>query len=168
MSGKNTVLIITLLLFAGILISGCFSGDTNETIETVTLYFSDDQAMYLVPEKREVTKADESLAELVVKELIKGPDTEDLYKTIPPEARLLSIEVEDGVAYVNFSKEIQTKHWGGSTGETFTIVSLANSLAELDGIEKMQILIEGEKIESLAGHYDCSEPFEPNWDLVKQ
>ncbi|HZK18690.1 MAG TPA: GerMN domain-containing protein [Clostridia bacterium] len=177
---KNTAVIIALLLFAGMLMGGCFTGENKgngngqdgegpvETLETVTLYFGDDQAMFLVPEVREVIKRDETMAELVVNELIKGPDADDLYKTLPPETRLLSIELEDGVAFVDFSEEIKTKHWGGSTGETFSILSLVNSLSRLDDIDMVQILIEGEVIDSLAGHYDCSEPFEPNWDLVKE
>ncbi|KJS17426.1 MAG: hypothetical protein VR69_04775 [Peptococcaceae bacterium BRH_c4b] len=134
----------------------------------VTLYFADSQAEKLLPEEREVlVENGKSLGEVVVSELIKGPRQEGLTKTIPESAKLLSLNVVDGVANVNFSKEIQTKHWGGSAGETMTVYSITNSLAKLDGIKKVQFLVEGKKVESLLGHMDTSEPVEPGMDLVE-
>jgi spore germination protein GerM len=72
------------------------------------------------------------------------------------------------VAYVDFSKEIQTKHWGGSSGEAMTIFSVVNSLARLPGVEKVQFLVEGKVQESLVGHADTTQPIAPNWNLVKK
>ena len=40
-----------------------------------------------------------------------------------------------------------------------TISSIVNSLTELEGIEAVIILINGETQETLAGHLDISEPF---------
>ena len=94
------------------------SANTAEKPVKVTLYFADSQAEKLLPEEREVpVENGKSLAEVVVNELIKGPRQEGLTKTIPESTKLLSLIVVDGVADVNFSKEIQTKHWGGAAGE---------------------------------------------------
>ena len=87
-----------------------------------------------------------------------GPEDSTLYRTIPPEAKLLGIEVKDAIAYVDFSEEIRTKHWGGSTGEIMTMGSIINSLTELEGIEKVLVLINGEIQETLVGHLEISEP----------
>ncbi|MBO8128083.1 MAG: GerMN domain-containing protein [Peptococcaceae bacterium] len=124
--------------------------------------------MYLVPETRQVTKTDETLEELIIQALIDGPATKELTRTVPKETKLLSISVADGVAYANFSQELKTKHWGGSAGEMMTIYSIVNSLARLEGIEKVQFLIEGNKEESIFGHMYTGEPIEPNWNLVKR
>ncbi|MGB9818877.1 MAG: GerMN domain-containing protein [Thermovenabulum sp.] len=134
---------------------------------TITLYFSDDGANYLVPEYREVVK-DKPLEQIIVEELIKGPQQPGHYKTIPPETKLLSIKVENGTAVVNFSKELKTKHWGGSTGEAFTIFSIVNSLTELPEIKKVEFLIEGKKEETLAGHMIFNEPFTRNENMIKK
>ena len=88
---------------------------------------------------------------IAVLELIEGPSNEDLRKTLPPETRLLSIVVNDGVAVVDFSQEFQTKHWGGSAGEGLTIQSLVKTLTSIEGIDKVQVLIQGEVIDSLVG-----------------
>jgi len=137
------------------------SDEPREEPVTVTLYFSDAEALHLVPEKREVTKGGETLEEVIIKELIKGPQEQGHNKTVPKEAKLLSVSVVDNIAYVNFSKEFSTKHWGGSTGETHTLMSVTNSLCELEGIEKVQFLLEGDKMATLAGHWDTSQPLGP-------
>lgn len=137
-----------------------------QTSEKITLYFGDGQTMYLVPEEREAARKDETLEEVIVWELIKGPRKAGLTRTIPGGARLLSVSVVEGVAYVNFSGEFKTKHWGGSAGENMTIFSVVNSLAKLPGIKKVQFLLEGEKQESILGHADTSVPIAPDWSLV--
>ncbi len=140
----------------------------KETRERITLYFGDRQAQWLVPEEREVIRKGEPLEEIVVRELIKGPAGKDLHRSIPEGAQLLSLTVAGGVARVNFSREFQTKHWGGSTGESFTVYSVVNSLTRLEGIDKVLFLVEGEKIESLAGHMDLTEPLGPSKTLIKK
>lgn len=144
------------------------SSQPAESKVTVTLYFSDDQAMYLVPEQREVTKRGETLEEVIIAELINGPVEAGLGRTIPKEAKLLSVSVVDNIAYVNFSKEFRTKHWGGSAGESHTIYSVVNSLTELDGIDKVQFLLDGDNMDTLAGHFETSEPIEPNMSMVEE
>ncbi|MDK2821146.1 MAG: hypothetical protein PWP31_1111 [Clostridia bacterium] len=180
--GKLLTILIMLLIFT-VVMSGCGkeavdsapSGENTGQLETtkpaptktkVTLYFSDQQSMYLIPEEREVLKADEGLEEVVIRELIKGPQKENLVKTIPEGTELLSTSVIDNVVYVSFSNEFKSRHWGGTAGENMTIYSVVNSLCKLPGIEKVQFLLEGEKVESILGHLDTSVPITPNWEIV--
>ena len=186
MKKKSLVLLLVLCLLVVTALTGCnTSGNNNanptelpkknepklDTVEIV-LYFSDDQAMYLVPEKRNISieegAGDEMLAASIVKELIAGPKNKELNATIPAEAKILSVKINEGVASADFSKELQTKHWGGSTGESMTLNSIANSLTELDSIDKVELLIEGKKVESLAGHWDTTVPLERNEDIIRK
>jgi germination protein M len=144
------------------------SSEPKETSESITLYFGDQEAMYLVPEVRQVVKGNQTLEEVVIAELIEGPSQSDLFQTVPKEAKLISIEVVDSVAYVNFNQDFQSKHWGGSTGEAMTLYSITNSLAKLPGIDQVQFLLEGKKQEAILGHSDTSEPIAPNWKMVKE
>ncbi|HHV35599.1 MAG TPA: GerMN domain-containing protein, partial [Syntrophomonadaceae bacterium] len=144
------------------------SAEPKETKEKVTLYFGDKEAMYLVPEEREVVVGNKKLEEVVIAELIQGPRKADTFQTIPKEAELISVEVVDGVAYVNFNQEFQTKHWGGSAGEAMTLYSITNSLAKLPDIEQVQFLLEGKKQEAILGHADTTEPISPNWSMIKE
>ena len=183
---KGLVLLVVLCLLVATALTGCSSWGKDKqkqgndpdnqqpqlaTMEVV-LYFSDDQAMYLVPEKRNITieegTGDEVLATSIIKELIAGPQNKELHATIPAEAKVLSVKIKEGVASADFSKELQSKHWGGSTGEGMTLYSIANTLTELDSIDKVELLIEGKKVESLAGHIDTTVPLERNKDIIKK
>lgn len=176
---KKYFIFILTLLFA-ITLTGCTANpapnkpsDKDPAVDpkpsqekvTFTLYFGDQQAMYLVGEERTVTKSGNT-AELMVNELIKGPQDKNSVVTIPKETKLLSLEISGGVAYANFSKEIKTNHWGGSAGETMTVYSIVNTLTQLPEIKKVQFLIEGEKQEAIWGHFYTLEPIEPNPNLI--
>ena len=73
--------------------------------------------------------------------------------------QLLSVEVNEGIAYVNFSRELQENLAGGSASEMMMIESLLYSLTELEEVNKVQILIAGARQEVLAGHVSIMEPF---------
>jgi germination protein M len=133
-----------------------------EDTVTVVLYFGGPNAERLVREERTVVRQSERTEAVVIRELLKGPETAGLLATIPAETQLLDIRVTEGTAFVSFSRDIQTRHGGGTAGEMMTIYSIVNSLTELAGIVQVQILIEGDKAETLAGHLEIMEPLERN------
>ena len=137
----------------------------EEMIE-VNLYFSDSQAMYLVPEKRKIPQTN-SLAKQVVVELIKGPDSSDLYSTIPEGTRVNEVYIADDIVYVDLSEEVFKNHPGGSSGELMTVYSIVNSLTEISPIKGVQILVEGNERNSLVGHVDISMPLLRDEDWIK-
>jgi len=137
----------------------------GEMIE-VNLYFSDSQAMYLVSEKRKIPQTT-SLAKQVVVELIKGPDSSDLYSTIPEGTRVNEVYIADDIVYVDLSEEVFKNHPGGSSGELMTVYSIVNSLTEISPIKGVQILVEGNERNSLVGHVDISMPLLRDEDWIK-
>lgn len=176
---KYMRLFFPLAVMIFLLLAGCTqenAGDKNNNNKPpaskpvqkeITLYFSDSEATGLIGEKRMVEVKDSAqLPEIIVKELIAGPKDNSLQPTFPAETRLLSVTVEDKTASVDFSQDLIDKHWGGSTGETLTIMSLVNSLTELSDIEQVQIMIEGEKVETLKGHWDISEPISRDPNII--
>lgn len=133
--------------------------------ETVTLYFSDDAAMYLIPEARAAALVDNSIEKTIITELMKGPENKAHKPTIPDGTKLISVETKDGICFVNFSQEFVSKHNGGSAGEYMTIYSIVNSLTELDHIQKVQFLIDGNKLEVFK-HMVFNEPFERDNSII--
>ncbi|NLC12324.1 MAG: GerMN domain-containing protein [Firmicutes bacterium] len=138
-------------------------GEDDESGVEVTLYFSDNEAMYLLPELRSI-KPGSSVAEAVVQELMAGPLSKDCLATLPAGLELISLEIEDGIAYVNFNEALYSVQ--GSAGEIMAVYSVVNSLAELPEIEKVSFLIEGSEVDSLV-HMALDEALEPRWDLVR-
>lgn len=137
-----------------------------EEMVEVNLYFSDSQAMYLVPEKRKIPQTP-SLARQAVVELIKGPENSDFYPTIPEGTRVNEIYIVDDIVYVDLSEEIFKNHPGGSSGELMTVYSIVNTLTEILPIKGVQILVGGNEKNSLVGHIDISMPLLRDKDWIK-
>ncbi|MBU4349923.1 GerMN domain-containing protein [bacterium] len=137
-----------------------------EEMVEVNLYFSDSQAMYLVAEKRKISQAP-SLARQSVVELIKGPESSDLYPTIPEGTQVNEVYIVDDIVYIDLSEEIFKNHPGGSSGELMTVYSIVNTLTEIPTIKGVQILVEGNEMKSLVGHIDISMPLLRDEDWIK-
>lgn len=139
--------------------------------KVVTLYFSELEEEYLGGEKREILKTgrvEEEAKETVV-ELIKGPKGK-LIPTLPPRTRLLTLQVDqNGVAKVNFDQTLSREHPGGSSAEMLTLYSIVNSLTlNFPQIKRVQILIDGRSVESIAGHISLKQPVSFNPSIVRK
>lgn len=141
---------------------------TDMSEKEITLYFADSQAMYMVPEKRTVlVKNDISDVELygiVLKELIKGPVTENLYRTIPEEVKVEYIELDGDILKVDFSEEMHSKHWHGAAGEAMTINSLANTLTEFENVKGVMPTVDGGPLS--IEHMVVEEPLTRNESII--
>lgn len=128
-------------------------------VKNITLYFADSDAINVVAEKRDVimTKND-SLEKTVFLELMKGPKAQGLHATVPKGTKLLSISTKNGLCTINLSSEFVDNSPGGTASERMTLASVVNTLTELDGIEKVQFLIDGKKRE-IYTHAIFDEPF---------
>ncbi len=59
-------------------------------------------------------------------------------------------------------------HSGGSSGEIHTIYSLVNTIAlNFPRIKEVQLLIEGRRRKTLAGHVEIDYPLTPDKTMVK-
>lgn len=138
-------------------------------VKKLTLYFGSSDADAVVAEKRDVVvNGKKSLENVIVEELIKGPETEGLYPTIPEGTKLISVETtKEGTCKLNLSKEFVDNASGGSAGEGITLNSVVNSLTELSSVKRVQFLIEG-KVREVYTHVEFDEPFERNASSIKK
>jgi hypothetical protein len=68
-----------------------------------------------------------------------------------------------GEAFVDLAGDVRTKHPGGALDELFTIYAIVNSLTvNLPAISRVQILIDGKEVDTLAGHVDLRHPLQKN------
>ena len=123
----------------------------------VHLYFAPRNGRYLQAEERRIQATDaSSAAEAIVQALIEGPDDPKLVSTISPGTQLLRLFVtDDGTAYVDFTSELSRQHPGGVAAERLTLYAIVNSLVlNLDKVERVQLLLNGNTASTLAGHLD--------------
>ncbi len=143
-------------------------GDAPKSKE-ITLYFPDDAALYLHPEKRTIEPKDGTkVEESIVSELIAGPENEELKPSISGDVMVLSAETQDGICTVDLSAEFAQSNVGGSAKECMAVYSIVNSLCELDNIDTVKINIDGNESPSFGGHFDLSEPLPPDMELIQE
>ncbi len=159
-----SIIIIAFLVF---LLSGCTATTTEHII---TLYFSNDNADGVRAETRIIkaskTASREEILRAALEELIAGPKTSNLHKTIPSEVKVISVEISNQTAVINFSEEMHTKHWGGAAGESMTINSVVNTLTEFDYIQFVKLKVEGQPM--AIEHAILEDPLPRNEDMIQQ
>lgn len=133
----------------------------------VVLYFADKNGDYLKAENRTLQMVP-GLAKATVNELIKGPKGEGLSATMPKGTKINEIDIRNGLCRIDLSKEFRDNHWGGSSGEILTVYSLVDTLTQFDTVEKVEILIDGQSVETLKGHMDLTAPVFRNNQIIKE
>jgi hypothetical protein len=148
MLSKGVILLLVVFAIFG---TGC-TPKTN-----VKLYFAkyEDNLAYLVQEVRPIVN-DGDFYRRIIQEIAKGPTDVQTYPTIPSTVKVNSVAVKNGLAIVDFSKEIITNtaeipH--SSTTELLAIYSIVDTLTEFKEIMKVRITIEGKQKGLIDGLY---------------
>ncbi|MDS1029118.1 GerMN domain-containing protein [Bacillota bacterium LX-D] len=138
--------------------------------DQLTLYFigSTETDFYLQPVKRSVPK-NEATPLRALEELFKGPDKDQNIEAIAPQGtKLLSFKITNGIATVNLNRAFMENMNAGSNMEELILASIVNTLTEFTDIKKVQILIEGQVVDSIGGHVETSLPLERNEEVIKK
>lgn len=156
------------VLHAAAMVPTGFAGET--TNQLVHLYFADVTRPFLVAEARVVIDPGDAAAfgRQLVAELIAGSKRGYL-ATLPKGTQLRSFFLlEDGTAVVDFSVHLRENHPGGCRLEQLTLFSVVNSLIlNVDGIDRVKILIDGMEAQALTGHLPLDFPFTADMLLTR-
>lgn len=146
-------------------------GVEEPELKTVRLFFLSEQNDLLHGEDREILPDSSLVIEMkqTIEELLKGSNN-GLVSPFPPETKLREIFYsEDGIAYVDFSREVQDQHISGVSAEVETVYSVVNSLAyNFQEVKRVFFLVDGNGKDTLKGHVDISRPLLPMYDLIVQ
>ena len=132
----------------------------------VNVYYPRSDGTGLVAVRRTVSTEKDDKYTAAMKSLLTGTKEKGQTNVFPKKAKLLGVTVKDGVATVDFSKELQSNFSGGSTGEEMLIGSIVNTLTDFPEIQKVRILIDGASVETLSGHMDLSDPLPRMTELL--
>lgn len=129
------------------------------------LYFANQNGDALIEtSRRGAYSSNISMEKLIVEQLIKGPNGDNIYPTINPNTKVISVTVKDGTCYVNLDDSFLKQVSG--VGAEVTIYSITNSLVELSNVNKVQISINGETDVMFCESISLNTIFERNLDIV--
>ena len=135
--------------------------DIVRTVE-VTLYFPDELGNLTAEERRLTVYEGETPSEAVVKALTERPM--DIYagleRLLPKGFTALAASVEDGTCYLNLPGNVVSLLPEDSQKQRIMLEGLVNSLCSLEGVEQVQILLNGD-YQMLLGTQPVSRPLLP-------
>lgn len=145
------------------------AGDEINTYEKVklTLYLANESGDKLKQVNRSVVyNSNISMERLVIEQLFAGPlENEKAYPTVNPDTKIISVNVKDGVCYVDLDSMFLTQIYNVTAD--VTIYSITNSLVELANVNKVQISVNGDTNASYKENISFSTVFERNLELIE-
>jgi spore germination protein GerM len=137
---------------------------------TATLFYVSDDGLMLVPVKREVPLAEGVVAQgrEIVESELEAPEAP--YVSPMPKGTMLRAfyVTERGDAFVDLSPEVSRAHPGGTAAELLTVYAIVNAVAtNLPAVQRVQILVDGKPVDTIAGHVDIRRPLQRN-DAITQ
>jgi hypothetical protein len=137
-----------------------------------TLYFQSEDGLHLVATEREVPLAEGAVAQArsILEAQLSAEPAAPLASTIPKGTVLRGIFVSDrNEVFVDLDASIRKAHPGGTLQELMTVYTIVNAvLTNLPDLTEVQILIDGQEADTLAGHVDLRRPLRKNDALVQQ
>ena len=130
-----------------------------------TLFYVSEDGLSLPGVQRDVPFGDpvvEQARRIVEAQLAPAPAP--YASPIPAGTTLRALYIGDrGDAFVDLSSEVRTGHSGGSLDELFTTYAIVNALTvNLPAVTRVQILVDGKEVDTLAGHVDLRRPLQKN------
>ena len=135
---------------------------------TATLFYVSEDGMTLMQAQREVPFSPNVAAQArAIVEAQLAPAA-PLVSAIPAETKLREVFVtERGDAFVDLTADIVARHSGGSLDEILTVYTIVNVLTvNLPAITRVQLLIDGKEVDTIAGHVDLRHPLVKSLEWV--
>lgn len=153
------------------------SDDAVETItlnsdtqaRSITAYYKDENG-FIVPVITNIPW-EEGIAKATIRTMVIGSDKEKelvqsgLHGVLPEGTEIIGMSIKDGLCVIDFTKSILNN--ASYEDEKDMMTALSYTLTEFDTINKVEILVEGQKLETLAQGYPINVAFErENINLV--
>lgn len=139
------------------------SPERQSTEVELTLYFKHEFVDMLVPGSRLVQMENQTLEELVVEEVLKGPAKFGRVCVMPPNVKLMDVIRKDDTVFVNLNEafkgtldirtlqgkqNIQDEHLPNLQAEIkrLAVYSIVNSLTEIPGVQQVKILVNNRSV----------------------
>lgn len=120
---------------------------------TITLYFQNVETGEIQPEGQLIDSNQliKNPYLTIIQKLIDGPTSETLCKVFPENTRILEASIEENCVTLNFSEELL--NYENDDKKYLIINCILNSLTQLNEVNSVKILINGEINENLPEEY---------------
>lgn len=138
---------------------------------SATLYYVAGSGTELVPVTRNVPYGETTAAQARrIAEAQLQPPPEGLFTALPAGTTVRTVYLTArGEAYVDLSAEMIRGHTGGSLNEALAVHALVNAMiVNLPDVSAVQILVDGQEVDSIAGHLDLRYPLRRSGEWIRK
>lgn len=121
---------------------------------TIKSYYTDDQLNDLMEKSTEISFKDDADKYLAALEALKESGDSSLLPLWKVE--FLSAKLSDGKLTVDISLPDEARL--GAGGEALALEALQNTLFQFEEVESIELLVDGQQVESLMGHVELEYP----------
>lgn len=133
---------------------------------TFNIYYLDKQTNLLVYETPKISVYDNNSISAVVNALILGPLGREGEKFLPKNLKLIDGFIDSRIAYLNFDRTLEKLILKRSKDVNLIIYAIVNSVSSIEGVDRVQILIEGERL-VINNRFTYYNPLVYNLGVVK-
>jgi hypothetical protein len=146
--------------------------EAGEDVVSLELYFpGEDDVLHVEERNVPVAEDPQEAIFIVASAVLDGPTRDELRPILPADVTIGSVDLDAfGTAFVGLeSAAYATPPIAGSNMEMLALYSLVNSVVlNVDGVDALVLLWNGQQLATLAGHIDTRNPIEPRTDLWPQ
>ena len=139
------------------------AGDESARAKTMsTVVYYQDNYGYLVPVMCTLPYED-GVAKATLNRMIQSPENDMQaarlgLKTVLPEGTTIDLDISDGLARIDLGKEVL--NMADAAAESNMIAAIVQALTEFESVERVEFLVDGQKIDKLPHGTDISGTFE--------
>ncbi|WP_042195453.1 GerMN domain-containing protein [Paenibacillus camerounensis] len=123
--------------------------------QSIEVYFTDPQQLDLVPATVTISFGNETEKYTESFKALQTSSTADQV-TLWGGIELKSLEFKDGQVTLDVHKPVEAQL--GAGGEAMAVSSLAKTFFQFSEVSSIELLVDGEQVESLMGHVDLEHP----------
>lgn len=123
--------------------------------QSIAVYYTDLQLMNLVPAKATISYADDVEKYTEAFKALQVSDNKELV-SLWGKIELKSLKFENGQILMDIHKPEEAQL--GAGGEAFAISALTQTFFQFSEVKSVEMLVDGEQVESLMGHVDLEHP----------
>ena len=121
-----------------------FDDSLDRMKTTLNVYYSDSDRRYLISQSVSLNAVDESeIIHQLIEKLKTPPANSGLLSPLPRGTRLLDVSIDDGLCILDLSAEFETDGWSQTEAQRLTLLSLVNTLTQIEGINSVEFWVEG-------------------------
>lgn len=135
---------------------------------TLSVYFANEEGK-LVKEEHSVRVSNPNAVEkTILDELIKGPNSDTLSRTVPSDMKVNDAKTTNGVCQIDISFDPKSKFFKDDRAKELMIYSIVNSLTSEPQIKKVVIFVDGKNDVQFTSDIDFTDTFERSESYISE